>query len=73
MEYYKHGMQQQKLLDEDVVCPVCKGVCGVEVSVNMDESGDSQNASYTADWYDCDFCDATGKVSKLKAKSYAAG
>lgn len=31
-----------------VVCPVCKGVCGVETGPN--------------DWHDCDNCDATGKV-----------
>lgn len=31
-----------------VVCPVCKGVCGVETGLN--------------DWHDCDNCDATGKV-----------
>ena len=30
------------------LCPVCKGVCGVEVA--------------PGDWFDCDRCDATGRI-----------
>ena len=33
-----------------IECPVCRGVSGVEVEPN--------------DWFDCDFCNATGKVPK---------
>lgn len=67
MEDYKYGIQRQKKLDEEVDCPVCNGVGGVEVGINMDEGGEPENASHASDWYDCDFCDATGKVSKLKS------
>lgn len=48
---------------KSVPCPVCKGVCGVQVSINMDESGEPENATYASDWFDCDNCDATGVVN----------
>lgn len=33
-----------------VVCPNCKGVCGIETAPN--------------DWHDCELCDATGRLAK---------
>ena len=36
------------MITTKIDCPVCRGVAGVEVA--------------PGDWYDCDFCDATGKV-----------
>lgn len=33
-----------------VVCPNCKGVCGIETA--------------PGDWHDCDRCDATGRLRK---------
>lgn len=43
-----------------VTCPVCDGVCGVNVA----EAGE------TEDWHDCDFCDCVGTVERAKALSY---
>ncbi|AXC34286.1 hypothetical protein P7I17_gp32 [Escherichia phage Halfdan] len=41
---------------EAVTCPKCKGVQGVEIS--------------PGDWFDCDFCDATGKIDRHEALLY---
>lgn len=51
---------------DKVTCPVCNGICGVQVSIEEDK--DCQ--MYASDWYDCDFCNATGSVKRHKAKSH---
>lgn len=56
--------------EEAVTCPVCNGVCGVDVAVNMNEGCDPQDDCYAPDWHDCDFCDATGTVARIKALAY---
>jgi len=38
------------MITTKIECPVCRGVCGVEVA--------------PGDWFDCDFCNATGEVAK---------
>lgn len=39
----------QSMITMKINCPICRGVAGVEVA--------------PGDWFDCDTCDATGKVS----------
>lgn len=41
---------------EKVTCPHCRGVRGVEIS--------------PGDWFDCEFCDASGVVSRAEALIY---
>jgi len=66
-EDFAYEQRRQRKLDELAkgdfkICPVCNGECGVQISVNMDESGEPENAAYASDWFDCDNCDATGFV-----------
>lgn len=51
-----------KPIELKVLCPICDGICGVNVA---DEGEPS-------DWHDCDFCDCTGFVDLPKAAEYAA-
>ena len=51
-----------------VTCPVCNGVCGVDVSVSIKQ--DDELIDIGQDWHDCDFCDATGKAERAKALTY---
>lgn len=59
-EDYAYGIYRQRKLDAKTICPVCKGVRGINVSEGMkDEDGNE----LAPDWFDCDNCDATGFVS----------
>lgn len=53
-----------------VMCPQCKGVCGVETSVNVAESSDPQDVVLLPDWHDCDLCDAFGELPRADALAY---
>lgn len=53
--------QAFKPINLKVICPICDGICGVNVADDGEPS----------DWHDCDFCDATGIVDLFKAAEYA--
>ena len=61
-EDFAYEQRRQRKLDGKVICPVCQGIGGVQISILTDESGEPENATYASDWFDCDSCDATGFV-----------
>ena len=63
-EDYAYEQKRQRKIDElaksdFVVCPVCNGECGINVTKDMRDENNNELAS---DWFDCDNCDALGFI-----------
>ena len=71
---WKLATQAYEIVDtySEVECPVCNGVCGVNVAEGYEIEEPDGSWHVAEDWHDCDFCNAIGKVTKQRADSYAS-